>query len=524
MPVDPSMEFGGYVEPPSHLNLTSKKNAPEGRPPDLRTIPDYDYSLFRYSKVSLPALALIITAGAVLLGLSFWQGPFGYKRGANGFQDGTPLDFHLQYNDDENEAGMKKSLRSLRCANFVMGAVPLIICIFAIRAQPTPGALKGILLLCAFIFFCLGVCSAVSFALGVDQVHRLKDCPDLTFPTINFSPNDYSAFDKDSVINICWKREQISTATATADICESVTAFVLVVLLIYTTMEANWAWGPGHVPVEKETNRPRIMFPPPSPFTHISSTRRTYVWLAILLLSAFVLIAFILTIIMHELRIKPRQVNFRNQVTFKSGWTIRQNRLRVALAGFTVGFASVLLLDMAGWRRRLIAYIFGTGLFWCSVGLFVCFGMDVNQVSKAGNITCPSGNEPARVKCMQWAYFGTCFVDFALAFILMIFVLWEFLARSASGWSTFYFYADSEWLRNHSLFVDSTDREAFDWKKFVLDSGKEYYYSPSLGISTRQPPKNYVEPEGAFVPGYGAAYPPVSPLPMVAGVAPAYVV
>jgi len=510
------MEFGGYVEPPSHLDLTSKKNAPIGRPPELRTIPDYDYSLFRYSKVSLPALLLIITSGAVLLGLSFWQGPFGYKRGVNGLQDGTPLDFHLENLDRDYEAGMKKTLRSLRCANFVMGAVPLIICIFALRAQLAPMALKGILLFCAFIFFCLGVCSAVSFALGVDQAQKLKDCPDLTFPNIYFSPNDGYSYNKDSYTKICWRREQISTATATADICESVTAFVLVLLLIYTTMESNWAWGPGDVPVEKDHNKPRVMFPPPSPFTHIASTRRLYVWLAILLLAAFVLIAFILTIIMHEMRIKPRQVNERNQVTFKSGWTIRQNRLRVALAGFAVGFSAILLLDMAGWRRRVIAYIFGMGLFWVAVGMFVLFAMDVNQVGKAGKITCPNGNN-FEIKCMQWAYFGTCFVDFALGLIILISVIAEFLLRSFSGWSTFYFYADSEWLRNHSLFVDQTDREAFDWKKFVLDSGKEYYYSPSLGISTRLPPRNYVEPE------LYAPQAPLAPYPL-AGVAPPYVV
>jgi len=208
---------------------------------------------------------------------------------------------------------------------------------------------------------------------------------------------------------------------------------------------------------------------------------------------------------------------------FKSGWTIRQNRFRVALGGFTIAFSAILLLDMAGWRRRIMAYIFGTGLFWCSVGLFVCFGMDVNQVSKAGKMSCPTSGGPAfNIKCMQWAYFGTCFVDFALAFIVLIFVIFEFFFRSAYGWGTFYFYADSEWLRNHSLFVDQTDREAFDWKKFVLDSGKEYYYSPSLGISTRLPPKNYVEPEGAYFPGYGAPV-PVAPF-VVPGVAPPYVV
>lgn len=509
MPVDPSMEFGGYVEPPSHLAVTSKKKAPEGRPPELRTIPDYDYSLFRYSKVSLPGLLLIIVTAALLIGLTFWQGPFGYQRGVNGLQNARPLEFINERYEEHKEAGLKVFLRSLRCANFAMGMAGLIICIFALRASPSPTILRIFLFLCAFIFFALGCCSAVSFAFGIDQVHRLKDCPDYTFPTMHWSPFHGEAGDRDSAYFVCWRREQLSTATVAADICQSLTAFLLCGLLIYTSLNANWAWGPGSVPLEKDHNKPKALFPPPSPFTHIASTRRAYVWFGIVMLMIFVLVAFILTMIMHELRIKPKQVNFRNQVVFKSGWPIRLNRLRLSIASFIVAFSSILLIDMFGWRRRLISYIFGMGLFWCAVGMFISFIMDCVEVGNTKkDIDCPDG-----VECGQAAFIGTCVVSFFLSFFVFIFVLVEFLFRSFRGWSTFYFYADSEWLRNHSLFVDQTDREAFDWKKFVLDSGKEYYYSPSLGISTRMPPHNYVEPEGGLLPAN-------LPLPGTPGFAP----
>jgi hypothetical protein len=71
----------------------------------------------------------------------------------------------------------------------------------------------------------------------------------------------------------------------------------------------------------------------------------------------------------------------------------------------------------------------------------------------------------------------------------------EFFIRSNFSWSTFYFYADSEWLRNHSLFVEGTDREAYDWKRFTMETGRDYFYSPSLGISTIARPRNYIEPD-----------------------------
>jgi hypothetical protein len=43
-------------------------------------------------------------------------------------------------------------------------------------------------------------------------------------------------------------------------------------------------------------------------------------------------------------------------------------------------------------------------------------------------------------------------LTFRLAFILLVGSLVEFFGRSNSLQSIFYFYKDSEWRRNHSLF------------------------------------------------------------------------
>lgn len=504
------MEFGGYVDPPSHLGVTSKRQAPEGRPADLRTIPDYDYSLFRYSKLALPFLLLIIASGAVLMGLSFWQGPYGYVRGPNGLQDGVPRDFHLANNDafsnKDREGGLKKSLRSLRCANFVIGMVPLIFAIFAIRSEPSPVVLRVVLLICAFCFFSLTCTSWVSFALGISQINQLEDCPDLTFIStatssnvqVHYSPVDFNLGNPSL---ICRKREQLTSATCAADAAQAFSAMILAVLLVYTTTNANWAWGPGKIPVEKSVNQPRVQFPPPSPFTHIAETRRAYVWLAIFATLAFVIIAFILTIIMHELRTKPKMIDFRNQQVERHGWPTRNNRLRVALSGFVIGVGALSVLDMAGWKRRLVSYLLGTAFFWLFIGLLAVFGLDVHDVNQAKkDLSCPrvwvaAATPAVQIKCYYFAYYATCFVDYWTSMIILFYILYEYIYRVNATWDTFYFYSDSEWLRNHSLFVDQTDREAFDWKKYAMDNGREYYYSPSLGISTRLRPRNFVESE-----------------------------
>eukprot|EP01000_Liburna_glaciale_P005531 NODE_5364_length_391_cov_491.146199_g4302_i0.p1 GENE.NODE_5364_length_391_cov_491.146199_g4302_i0~~NODE_5364_length_391_cov_491.146199_g4302_i0.p1 ORF type:complete len:89 (-),score=20.07 NODE_5364_length_391_cov_491.146199_g4302_i0:123-365(-) len=74
----------------------------------------------------------------------------------------------------------------------------------------------------------------------------------------------------------------------------------------------------------------------------------------------------------------------------------------------------------------------------------------------------------------------------------LAFFLYEYVFR-VTGWDTFYFYADSEFLRVSSLFFPTTDREAYDWKKYTMETGREYYYSPTLGISCQHRPKNYME-------------------------------
>jgi hypothetical protein len=502
------MEYGGYVAPPSHLSKLGKKKIPDGRPAELRTVPDCDYSLFRYSQLALPLLLLIIISASVCIGLSFWQGPYGWIRGRNGARNGIPRDFEL---DDKSytEAGLNRQLKGLRAANFVTGMGPLILVVLALRAGLRPTFLRAILLLCAFFFFSLGCMSSVSFALGIDQVNWIKDCPNkLTFNPSNlaqvpaFSPSDIVGPPANSNgvlpsrLASCRSRIQITSAAIVADAAQAMAAFILSVLLVYTTMESNWAWGPGDIPVEESANQPRAKFPPPSPFTHIAETRRVYVWMTIAATFAFVSIAFILMLKLHELRIKVKTVDSRNDIIVSAGWPMTNNRFRVSISGFCIAACVFSLIDSYIFRRRFISYLLAGGLFWILVGYLVIFSMDVMQVGEAKNMTCTGGSTAVPVKCVYFPYYGTCWMDWCTATLITIYLIYEFLYRVNATYDTYYFFADSEWLRNHSLFVEQTDREAFDWKKYTMDTGKEYYYSASLGISTCMRPKNYIEPEG----------------------------
>jgi len=261
-------------------------------------------------------------------------------------------------------------------------------------------------------------------------------------------------------------------------------------------LDANYAFGAGYVPVEQNANQPHLKFPPPSPFTHIAETRRVYVWFATALCAAFIVIAFILMLKLHELRNRPKMVNYRNQVVEDSGWEATNNRFRVALSGFCIAACTLSLVDMYMIKRRFISYILASFQFWLFVGFLILFAMDVQNVGKTKNLSCPSGSLVVPITCVYWQFYGTCWMDFETFFVLMVYLLYEFIYRIFATYDTFYFFADSEWLRNHSLFVEQTDREAFDWKRYTMDTGKEYYYSPSLGISTCSRPKNFVEPEG----------------------------
>jgi len=229
---------------------------------------------------------------------------------------------------------------------------------------------------------------------------------------------------------------------------------------------------------------------------------------------------FALTILLHQERVTARYTGLyagpNRNLEVQQGWTMRNNAFRLSFTFLVMAFVVVQLLNLATWKRRWVAYTLGLLMFLAGCAGFVVFALDVRSINKANDYPCPNpggltlrlnkqpgqgrqddiyvlGNKP--FGCPQWEFAAVAFLDFWLAFILVVYSFIEFFIRSNLTWNTFYFYADSEWLRNHSLFVESTDREAYDWKRFTMETGRDYYYSPTLGVSTITRPRNYIEPD-----------------------------
>jgi len=404
----------------------------------------------------------------------------------------------------------------------------------------------------------------VAFGIGLAEVNRGYECERIRIQvSVLASTGVQNEVEASPDPLACEGRVQLTTANDVADILLSTISFLLAAALVFSILTKSYAWGPGVVPIHKQVDRPKISFPPPSPFTHIHETRRLYVWFLLIIFVSALIVDFALTIMVHDMRqvITPVD-NYNRRLTTTvnqeklsvfaqytsplstsnipaslteqeprlRGWATTNNRFRLALSSFIVGLAFLQLMDLICWKRRWVAYVIAMLFFFSLFTCFVMFAMDVHDVNKARKtLRCPTSlrvilqyvepgkisprpkvlpNGPitsrttvARIRCSQWQYFATCFVEFLLAILLIIWIVYEFLYRANLTWDTYYFYADSEWLRNHSLFVEVTDREAYDWQRFTMETGRDYYYSPTLGISTRTRPRNYIDPVAA-VPAY----------------------
>eukprot|EP00998_Keelungia_sp_KM082_P011060 NODE_728_length_1681_cov_278.929215_g718_i0.p2 GENE.NODE_728_length_1681_cov_278.929215_g718_i0~~NODE_728_length_1681_cov_278.929215_g718_i0.p2 ORF type:complete len:528 (-),score=139.87 NODE_728_length_1681_cov_278.929215_g718_i0:97-1599(-) len=486
-----------YVDPPSHLKRSEANQGGGIAPSELRTVPDYDYSLFRYSKLALPFLGLIFITATLLVGLTFWQGPWGVSRAGNGLQDGVPRDFEIKYTESQapdthdHESGLNRDLRNFRFANFVLGLIPLLILVFTIRMQATPGALRALFAVSIILLFVVAVLATVAFGMAVDQVNEIRECPDKRF--LSSSPSTNLGRDEP-----CTRPRSVAVAGAVSDALLAFTSFLLVGVLIFTILSNNYAWGPGRVSVKKSPLQPQIDFPPETSFTKIHETRRAYVWLLLAVFAAALILNITITLIIHEMRAQVIEVDNNNLEVQTSGWPVRNNRFRLGVSMIIILLVFISLLDYIGTKRRALAYLVAILLFFSACALFVVFGFDVDKINKAQDLPCRKDTVlgfGGQLRCAYHPYQGTASVEFLLALIIFIYLVYEFVYRVLATWDTYYFYADSEWLRNHSLFVDSTDRVAYDWKKFQMETGKEYYYSPTLGIATRQRPAGFIDPD-----------------------------
>eukprot|EP00178_Gracilaria_changii_P010298 TRINITY_DN2997_c0_g1_i1.p1 TRINITY_DN2997_c0_g1~~TRINITY_DN2997_c0_g1_i1.p1 ORF type:complete len:301 (+),score=44.61 TRINITY_DN2997_c0_g1_i1:132-905(+) len=232
---------------------------------------------------------------------------------------------------------------------------------------------------------------------------------------------------------------------------------------------------------------------------HIHETRRTMVWVLLFVVFILIIADFVYTIVLHEFRIRAREIDANGLRVEQPGWPVLNSRFRIAVSFAAFGLAALMIIDLLASKRRLIAFLLAILLFFTAIAAIIIFALDVHDINDADDLPAPLDQTINGVLVSlsekQWAYGATAAIEFMLFFFIIVFLLYEFVFRCLATLDTYYFYADSEWLRLNSLFVDHTDREAYDWKKFAMETGRYYYYSPTLGISTRTRPKNYVDPD-----------------------------
>jgi hypothetical protein len=148
---------------------------------------------------------------------------------------------------------------------------------------------------------------------------------------------------------------------------------------------------------------------------------------------------FTLSILMHQERVMANFTDAGRNYIIQQGWPQSNNAYRLALTFLVIGFALIQLLNAATWKRRWVAYTFGLLLFLAGCACFVVFSLDVRDINHADDIECPNpggltivliqpgnrlderyvlGNKP--FGCPQWEYAAVAFLDFWLAFILVV--------------------------------------------------------------------------------------------------------
>lgn len=356
-----------------------------------------DYEWFRYSKFALAFLVFILLVATTLLCLTLWFGGVSVKT----IRPGVPRQMLHPVGTDADENGVPKYNRNIRIAAFVLGFFGLFGISLTMYLKPAPSIRKGAYMGFAFLgLFLCGVLSAIAGAMDAGNVQDATWCRSRERGTV------LEGFPS------CYSMEKMMVAITVVDILQAVLAILTAVLLI---MAAAKSFAAPKSP-EEEFNE--------APSRGVSKTTREI--LLILMFALFVTLTLqcAFTIILHE----GRDMRFADEVFYvrtgnndKSGWPVVNTRMRIA--GSSIVILTV-LVNLIPFRSRVFAYLCAFIYFCCSVILLVSFGMDTKEVDSARSMQCPHGWD-----CFFHPYVTTCFFDIFLAFLLVVYIIVEFIGR-----------------------------------------------------------------------------------------------
>jgi uncharacterized membrane protein len=361
---------------------------------------DAEYEWFRYSKFALPFLLLILGAAVVLFCLTCWQANINLKR----IRPGEPRAFSPDGPEDHGkEGGIKIHNRTVRLwgACFVIGSVVLIFLVMYLRPSPT---LRKVLYFVLSLFLLTGsVLTIIGFALDAGDSDRAVRC----------RPRELG-----NVIgqHYCENYTKIHTATAAISLITGVFALCAFVVLIVAALKSGKEPPPEDF--EGTFNAPRPV--------GVSQATKNLLLLLLFFAMAFAIILIVFSVLLHE----SRDVRYIDEVygtrrftNLEPGWPAKNTRLRMSASAAAV---IVVLLCLIPFRSRVVAYVFAWALFFITPMVLFVFALDVRAVESARDLPCP-----VDWKCEFAAYNATIFFDIFLGFIILLYLVYEFVFRLA---------------------------------------------------------------------------------------------
>lgn len=363
-----------------------------------------DFRFFRYSKLALPLLVLILLTFTTVLCLTMWQA----RSNIQFLRAGVPRELEPPGND--KEAGMSKHRRNLRLTCSIIGIFCSSAAILVFLSDISPILRAQLNYPLGFILIANLVVAWVTFGLDMNSERDARWCSN--------SPNETVR---------CESREDMATVCTVFDALVAVMTMVSGALLVAYTFTGDFArekieYGDGRIDTQYYTQPGLIP-------NGVSTVRKKITLLALIFTLIVSIILLVFAILLHESRNRYVFKDKYNRTTSGSddtrpGWPLQSTKMRYATCS---GVILAVLFNLIPLTSRTIAYILGFLYILLSVMSFVCFGLDLDAIEKAKQMTCPSGFE-----CVYHPYNATIAIEFIGGILLIAYVIWEFFVSKTA--------------------------------------------------------------------------------------------
>eukprot|EP01006_Ploeotia_vitrea_P062857 TRINITY_DN84530_c0_g1_i1.p1 TRINITY_DN84530_c0_g1~~TRINITY_DN84530_c0_g1_i1.p1 ORF type:complete len:437 (+),score=76.80 TRINITY_DN84530_c0_g1_i1:59-1369(+) len=365
---------------------------------------DEDYTYWRYSKFAIPALLFILALFVTIFCLTAWQSRSDIRRE----REGVPRDLQPPSPGTAEEGGIRKWKRNMRLATTFLAILFILITFAVFLVTLSPSAKTGINIVLGVLLIILSILALICFAFDVNSERDAEHC------TTN--PNQWPV--------VCESRETIATLITIFDALLALLLFVAGLCVIFYGKSGDWTTQVSNP--EQLRMKGGLDGVPPGMFSNgVSLVRKWITALALFAALACAITLLVLTIIVHEDRDKLTAIDRFNRPIRTpdgdaevSGWPLRNTRLRYAVCALVI---LAVLLNLIPLNMRVVAYVFAF-IYICAAALsFTAFGLDVDAIEDAKDLTCPT-----ELSCVTHPYNAVAALDFLGGLFLILYVLVEY--------------------------------------------------------------------------------------------------